>query len=163
MSKSSFAQYYETLTDDELEQVLADKKDLLPDAQDALSSEVQRRHIKSHPGVEPVRTGHFSGEIRCLEDDYGYQRLFKQKLFMDRYWYLLALVPLIGLVYPERYAYKDPQSVRSIIGLIFLDVVYWLFLKGRYAAYACPNCGQRFGSGSECYRCGLPRNSARHG
>jgi hypothetical protein len=162
MSKVAFDQYYEQLTDEELVQILSDREDLVPKALAALDREVQRRHLR--PSAPPNWTpGPDSEEgMHSLEDNYAYQRLLKEKRFMDRFWYWLALIPLILLIFPERYAYRDPQSVSSSVALIILIAGYWLFLKLRLAAYSCPECGQRFGSGDACYRCGFPKSSDRH-
>ena len=113
MGKVAFDKYYEQLTDEQLALILSDRKDLVPDAIAALDREVQRRHLR--PPARPNWTpGPDSDEdMHSLEDSCGYQRLLKKKRFMDRFWYWLTLVPLILLIFPERYAYRDPESVSS--------------------------------------------------
>lgn len=161
-NEDSFERYYTGLTDEALRQVLLDKEDLLPEAALALEREVQRRHLD--PSVS--RRARFAegvpeeGNLHSLDESFGYQSLVRRKRFMDRFWWLIAFAPPAALLLSSRYAYRVTENIRLGIAWVVLTVGGWLFLKGRVAAYTCPRCAQRFGSGDSCFFCDLPRTSS---
>jgi hypothetical protein len=158
MSEESFEQYYAALTDDQIEQVQIDRKDLVPEALSALDREVKRRHLGPSEPPRWIRQPDSDEETQSLEDCYGYQRLLRKKRFMDRFWYLLAFGPVILLILSAKYAYKNPENLKSGLGWAILMMGYWAFLKLRLSAYSCPECAQRFGPGAACFHCGFPRS-----
>jgi hypothetical protein len=161
MSEEAFQKYYAALTDDQLEQVQIDRKDLVPEALSALDREVKRRHLRPSEPPRWIRQPNSDEQIQSLEDCYDYQRLQRKKRFMDKFWYLLAFGPVVLLVLSEKYAYKDPENIGLSLGWVILILGYWVFQKLRLTAYTCPECAQRFGDGVACFRCGFPRSSGQ--
>ena len=152
---SDFQRHYAQLTDEEFAQVVADRKDLVPEAATALEVELLRRN--GMPKKPPTLESPVSEEGESLEDCYQYKRLLIKKRFMDRFWYWIAFVPVVACFLSAKYAYKAPETIRFSIGWVILSVGYWLFLKGQMAAFTCPACAQRFGAEDACFYCGFRR------
>ena len=99
MSKESFRDHYERLTDDEFAQVFADKQDLVPDAAEALNQEVQRRHFVMPEPLQWTRQPGSEERVKSLEDYDEYRNILQRKKTFGRYWYLVAMGPFVlGLV-----------------------------------------------------------------
>jgi len=159
MREDDFAQQYAGMTDDQLMQVMADKKELLPEAISALDLEVQRRQLSS--SAPPQKTWEVDPDdpVRSLEDVFRYRSLQRQKRILDRFGYWIIFGPVVLLLVSARYAYKDPENLKTIVGWVILVAGYWMFTVLRISAYSCPQCAQRFGNGANCFYCGFPRSS----
>jgi hypothetical protein len=55
---------------------------------------------------------------------------------------------------------QGPGDVLDSFRLVRDGAGFWLFTRLRISSFTCPQCAQRFGSGTSCYRCGFPRTSA---
>jgi len=161
MHEDDFQHEYAAMTDDQLLAVAADRKDLVPDALTALDRELQRRGTKAAPATQWAPDPDLDDGTRCLEDDFRYRGLVRQKRFLDRFWYWIAFAPFAFMLMSARYAYKTPETYKTGFGCAVLVCGYWLFTRLRIAAYTCPQCAQRFGSDQACFFCGYPRASAR--
>jgi hypothetical protein len=156
----SFGKYYEGLTDDELTQVVADRKDLVPEASSALDREVSKRHLKATEPPHWIKTPDSSEAVGSLEDYKQYRELLERKRSFGRLWYFVAIGPMIlGLVL-GRLVFENSETL-VLISLAWAMCVagYMLFLNIRFLGFRCPQCSQSFGRGSECFNCGFPRAS----
>lgn len=117
------------------------------------------------PNALPLREG-----VSCLADSENYKRLDDRRRFFVQYQYSLALVPfalalLIGLgvlprIVPDT-AFSAGVAETLVIGsLVWAGIVIILGLSVylRWFLYRCPRCGWRFGPGSRCGSCDLPRS-----
>jgi hypothetical protein len=159
MNSDSFQRRYEQLTDSELGQVVADKRDLVPEATEALEVEVQRRHFV--PPAPPQWTQQAGSDkpVLCLEDYSDYRALVERKKNFGGYWYLVAMGPFILVLLLARKSFEI--SVVLITGTLSWAIcvaVYGLVLNARLLGFRCPQCSQSFGRGSECFNCGFPRS-----
>ena len=159
MSEESFQQYYEHLTDDQLSQVVDDRKDLVPEAIAALDREVSRRHLK--PPQPPIWTRQQDSDdsANSLEEFDRYRWLMRQKRFVERFWYLFALAPFVIVSLTQKNAFQDPENIKTCVGFCILFAFYWLRLIFKYVTFVCPQCSERFSSGATCVNCGFPRSS----
>lgn len=161
MNSDSFEEHYTQMNDDELEQVLADRKDLVPDAAAALDMEVQRRKLQ--PAKPPE--WHFDPDrgsgYHSLDEDTIYRSLEWQRRFLDRFWYWLAFLPAVANLLSARYAWRSSEDLATSVAWVFVVIAWRLFVKLRIGAFTCPECTQRFGSGAHCYFCGFPRTKCR--
>jgi hypothetical protein len=48
------------------------------------------------------------------------------------------------------------MPVIAVLGLGFVVNIYSLLVRFRLVGVRCPRCNQRFGTGTQCARCGLP-------
>ena len=161
MREDAFQQQYEEMTDDQLEQVLADKKDLLPEAASALDREVQRRQLRPSSPPKWISEPDSEDPIHSLDEVLGYRSLQRTKKFLDRFWYWIAFGPVAVVLVSAKYAYRNPENLKASVGWVTLTIGYWLFVKLRISAYTCPRCAQRFGPGPTCFYCGFRRTSTR--
>ena len=161
MPENAFEQEYAAMTDDQLLQVQADRKDLVPDALAALDREVQRRDLTPSSVPRWVPGPDSDDGTRCLEDVLGYRSLDRTRRFLGRFGYWIALGGVVLDLLSAKYAYKNPDTYKTIVGWLALVFGYWTFVRLRIAAYSCPQCAQRFGSGAACYFCGFPRACTR--
>ena len=161
MREDAFQQQYERMTDDQLDQVVADKKDLLPEAATALDREVQRRQLSSSSPPKLISEPDSDDPIHSLDEVLGYRSLQRTNKFFDRFWYWIAFGPVAVLLVSAKYAYKNLQNLKTSVGWVILTIGYWLFVRLRISAYACPKCAQRFGPGPACWYCGFRRTSTR--
>jgi hypothetical protein len=160
MTQERFDEYYKSLTDDQLSAVAADHKDLVPEAADALDREAARRNLK--PAPEPVWAGpEDPTDYRSLEEVPKYRTLVRTKWFLDRAATPLIVIGILLGLLSSRYNYRNPEFYRSVFFMIFLAGAFRLATWMRLKAFVCPNCGERFGAGDKCWRCGLPRNRKR--
>jgi hypothetical protein len=157
--QETFEGHYAHLSDDELALIVADRSDLVPEADVALDEELRRRKL-SPAAPRPSPQYEIPPDLHCLDDDGSYGRAMRTKRFLDRFWYLFVFGPPLAMLFSARFAYKDPDTLKYSLLWIFMFAAYWLLLKGRLAAFTCPVCAQRFGRGDACERCGLPRKRA---
>jgi len=158
MSGDSFQRRYEQLTDNELGQVVAEKRDLVPEAAEALEMEVHRRHFVSPPPPQWTQQPGSDKPIRCLEDYDEYKASVERKKTFGRYWYLVAMGPIIlGLVLGRKSFENSVVLVTATLTWPLCIAVYGLILNARLLGFRCPQCSQSFGRGSECFNCGFPR------
>ncbi len=162
MSKETFREYYERLTDDEFAQVFADKQDLMPEAAEALDQEAQRRQfvMPGPPQWAPLPGSEVPAE--SLEDYDAYQNILQRKKTFGRYWYLVAMGPFVLGLVPGRTLFEN--SIAFIIVTMswaMCVAVYGLILNTRFLGFRCPQCSKGFGRGSECFNCGFPRSTSK--
>jgi hypothetical protein len=160
MREDAFEQEYAAMTDDQLMAVAAHRKELLPEALTALDRELQRRRVIANPATQWKPDPDLDDGTRCLEDDCRYRGLVRQKRFLDRFWYWIAFAPFAIMLLSAKYASKDPETYWTAFGWFAMVAGFWLFTRLRISSFTCPQCAQRFGSGTSCYRCGFPRTSA---
>lgn len=162
MSKETFRQHYEQLTDDELAQILADKQDLVPEAVQALDQEVQRRHFVLPEPPKWTRQPGAEERVESLEDYDEYRRLFERKKTFGRYWYLVAMGPFVlGLVLGRSAFANSIVFIVITLSWAMCVAVYGLNLNARFLGFKCPQCSQGFGRGAECFNCGFPRSTTK--
>lgn len=159
MSKESFLDHYERLTDDEFAQVLADKQDLVPDAAEALNQEVQRRHFVMPEPPQWTRQPGSEERVKSLEDYDEYRNILQRKKTFGRYWYLVAMGPFVlGLVLGKTLFENSIAFVIVTLSWAMCVAVYGLILNARFLSFKCPQCSKGFGRGAECFNCGFPRS-----
>ena len=159
MSGDSFQRRYEQLTDNELGQVVAEKRDLVPEAAEALEVEVQRRHFVSPPPPQWTQQPGSDKPIQCLQDYDEYRVLVERQKTFGRYWYLVAMGPFIlGLVLGRKVFENSVVLITATLSWAMCIAVYGLILNARLLGFRCPQCSQSFGRGSECFNCGFPKS-----
>ena len=126
MNETDYQSYYEQLTDDQLRLVLADRKDLLPDAVAALDSEVQRRKLGPAEPPEWKPLPEKNQRAHCLEDYPNYQQLTARRRVTGRYAFPTAIGPLVLAIVFARSAIEN--SLASI-----LLIVGWAMAVSLYA------------------------------
>jgi hypothetical protein len=162
MSEEDFGRNYERMSDDELVLVLADRKDLVPEAASALDHEVQRRKVKL---AEPTRYVRHTGEgeqVASLEDYSEYRELRRRSQFWGRYGYVVAIVPFVLLLTLGRllgtpWFDDSPSLVITALSWAVIVCLYALSVFLRLLAFKCPQCGRGFGRGAECFNCRFPK------
>ena len=169
------AEEYAHLTTDELLNLRGESASLTNDAREILKKEIARRgldreSLKPEPDSSPLPILNADGTmttLRCLDDWDTYSRLVKRKVFMQKYYRPLALVPFgIVLLISVRF-FGDSTSAFAIVPVYlsliwtFLVLVYTFWLLIRVRAIRCPRCGGRFGSEDECIPCGFPRHATQ--
>jgi hypothetical protein len=160
VENGSFRQHYERLTDDELNQVVADSKDLIPEAALALDREISKRHLEGPDAPTWTRTPDSSDVVASLEDYNEYNDLLERKRSFGRFWYLIALGPIVLGVVFGRQAFENSEPL-VLLSLAWAMCIcgYMLFLNLPFLSFRCPQCAQSFGRGPECFNCGFPRSS----
>ena len=166
---------YAHLSADELLNLRSESASLTNDARQLLKKEITRRGLdqeplKSESNPPPLQVLNADGTmaaLRCLDDWQTYSRLVKRKVFMQKYYRPLALVPFgIGLLISVRF-FGDSTPAFAIVPVYlwliwtFLVLVYTFWLLIRVRAIRCPRCGGRFGSEDECIPCGFPRHATQ--
>src|ERR1019366_1919968 len=169
------AEEYAHLSADELLNLRSESASLTNDARQLLKKEITRRGLdqeplKSESNPPPLQVLNADGTmaaLRCLDDWQTYSRLVKRKVFMQKYYRPLALVPFgIVLLISVRF-FGDSTSRFAIVPVClsliwaFLVPVYTFWLLIRVRAIRCPRCGERFGSEDECIPCGFPRHAGQ--
>jgi hypothetical protein len=170
-----FAEEYSHLTTDELLNLRGESASLTSDARKVLKKEMTRRgldreSLKLEPDAFPLPVINANGTmtpIRCLDDWETYSRLVNRKIFMQKYYRLLILVPfgiavlMTSSFFPMSRAWF--ASVPMYLSFIWISLVlvytFWLVIRVR--AIRCPRCGGRFGSEDECIPCGFPRHATQ--
>lgn len=97
MSEEDFRRNYERMSDDELVLVLADRKDLVPEAASALDHEVQRRKVTLPGPTRYVRQG-TDEQVSSLEDYSEYREIRRRSRFWGKYGKFVAFAPLVFLL-----------------------------------------------------------------
>jgi hypothetical protein len=162
MSKETFQEHYERLTDDELAQVLADKEDLVPEALEALGREVQRRHFVMPGAPQWSRQPGSDEQVNSLEDYDEYRKVLVRKKTFGRYWYLVAIGPFaLGLLLGRTLFENSIVFIFITLSWAMCVAIYGLILNARFLGFKCPQCSQGFGRGGECFHCGFPRSGTR--
>jgi len=160
-SKDDFLRNYEQLNDDELQQVLADKNDLVPEAAAALEIEVQRRHITLPPPPLWVRSADRSEPVSSLEDYGDYTQLRNRYQFVRKWAYGIGIGPFVlGLALGGRRLESSEVVLFGTLLWLLVCTGYAMVIQFRYMAYKCPQCSDRYGGGKECRSCGFPRSNA---
>ena len=162
MSRETFQEHYERLTDDELGQVLVDKEDLVPEALEALGREVQRRQFVMPEPRQWNRQSDTGERVKSLEDYEEYRNLVEKKKTFGRYWYLIALGPFfLGLLLRRTFFENSILFVLITLSWATCVAIYGLILNARFLGFKCPQCSQGFGRGTECFNCGFPRSAMK--
>ena len=160
MNETDYQSYYEQLTDDQLRLVLADKQDLLPEAVAVLDREVKRRNLgpAELPHWKPL--SETNQPVRCLEDYPEYYQLAARRRLANRFAIPIALAPLVlGLAFAKRVV-ENPEGFALLAGAWCLVVVLYAWsLSVRWFRFRCPQCGESFGRGGDCFYCGFPRSA----
>ncbi|MGA2352148.1 MAG: hypothetical protein ABSF70_17060 [Terracidiphilus sp.] len=159
MDETAFCQYYDHLTDDQLAAILEDKRDLVPEAAAALDAEVQRRNVTLPEPIKWARQSGLDENVKSLEDYSDYQQLVGRQKSVGRYWYFVAMGPIILLLVLARKALENATFVILALGWAVCVAGYVFSLTSRVLAYKCPQCSHVFGLGAECNFCGFPRSS----
>jgi hypothetical protein len=162
MNQMDYQSNYEQMTDDQLRLVLADRQDLVPEAVAALDCEVQRRKLgpAEPPHWEPIADT--NQPVRCLEDYPKYRVLTAKKQRASKYAIPVALAPfLLGLVFARRTVENSDVFMLLALGWCMIVAFYAWSLSIRWFGFRCPQCGESFGRGKECFSCGFPRNAAK--
>jgi hypothetical protein len=160
MSKETYREHYERLTDDEFALVFADKQDLVPDAAEALDQEVQRRHFVMPEPPQWTRQLGSEERVGSLEDYDEYRNLLRRKKTFGRYWYLIAMGPFVlGLVLGRKLFENSIAFIIVTLSWAACVAVYGLILNARFLGFECPQCTKGFGRGAECFNCGFPRTT----
>jgi len=163
MNEQSFQAYYQHLTDDQLRDVLADKQDLVPEAASALDAEVQRRKLgpPEPPRWKPLPDT--NRPVCSLEDFPSYRDLTAKRRFANRYAVLIAIAPLsLGLAFAKQKLENSIVFLFLSLGWAFVVAAYALSAVTRWLGFRCPQCGESFGRGAECFSCGFPRNESKN-
>lgn len=162
MNKTDYQNYYEQLTDDQLRLVLADRQDLVPDAVAALDREVQRRKLglAKRPQWKPLPET--NQRAHCLEDYPKYRQLTARRRVTGRYAFPIAIGPLVlALVFARSAIENSLASIVLTVGWALVVSLYALSVSFRWLGFRCPQCGESFGRGDECFSCGFPRSCPR--
>jgi hypothetical protein len=160
MSQKNFRSYYQILADDQILQVLADKKDLVPEAVAVLDEEVKKRQLKP-PGLPYWTRGTDSTEpVTSLEDYSDYQELATRKRAAGRYVYLLALAPMVLGLSLAKKAFENSIAFISICcAWMAIVIACTIVINIRFLDFKCPQCSDKFGSEDKCVNCGFPRSA----
>ena len=167
------ATLYAGMDEDELRR-LADNASTLTDAgREALKLELSRRGLEIALHFSPVlydsELSNLPSRYACLEEWDKYSRLNTKDSFWMRYGRALALAPFtILIVVLLRYFSNTTSKVpdyfiwASLVWLLAV-VLYALSVSTRILFIRCPRCGYRFGLGTFCGSCGLPRSATPPG
>jgi hypothetical protein len=162
MSRETFREYYGGLTDDQLAQVVADKQDLVQEAEDALDAEVQKRHFVMPERPQWNQQPGAGERVNSLEDYEDYRSLLGRKKIFGRYWYLVALGPFVlGLVLAKALFENSIAFIVVTLSWALCVAAYGLILNARFLSFECPQCSKGFGRGAECFNCGFPRGTPK--
>lgn len=160
MNQQSFREYYENLSDDQLQQIMADRKDLVPEAVVALESEIRKRQLKPLDPPHWVRQSDSDERVYSLNDYPAYQKLDQRRRVVRRYMYFIALAPfVIGLVLGRNTLGNSLVFIVLSMGWAMCAAAYGIYINFRFLGFKCPQCSQSFGRGEECFSCGFPRNA----
>jgi hypothetical protein len=160
MNETDYQSYYEQLTDDQLRLVLADKQDLVPEAVAALDREVQRRKLGPAEPPQWNPLADTNQPVRCLDDYPEYRELTAKRRKANKYAIPIALAPfLLGLVFARRAVENSDAFVLLTLAWCLVVVFYAWSLTIRWFRFRCPQCGESFGRGKECFSCGFPRSA----
>lgn len=158
MEMQDFESYYASLADDQLLDVLADKQDLIPEASIALEREVHKRSLTARH-IKWLRDPNSIEEVRSLDDYPDYRKLVERLTRLSRFWYLRAMSLFILVLILSKLTARDyPAFVLISLGWACFYVIVLLYWRFRLLSVVCPQCGKRFGRGSECFNCGFPRS-----
>jgi hypothetical protein len=159
MSVGKFTLYYMQLSDDDLALVIDDRKDLVPEAAEALDRVLQCRKVGPRPQAN-WKPDPMTGEpVKCLENYEAYRRVRGKRANPGK-WYLFALAPfVIGMAFGRKAFENSAPFVLLTLAWGVSVAIYGLALNFRFLAYRCPQCGERFGRGAECINCGFPRTA----
>jgi hypothetical protein len=162
MSEENFRSYYGTLPDDELQQVLDDKKDLLPEAAAALEEEAQKRKLRSAEPPKWKPLPDTSQQVHCLEDYPEYRALIERRRLVNRYALPIAIAPFfLGFALARKATENSDAFAIFALGWAMIVGIYSWSILVRWFRYECPQCGETFGRGGACFYCGFPRNTAK--
>ncbi|HEY3926780.1 MAG TPA: hypothetical protein VGL89_00260 [Candidatus Koribacter sp.] len=168
MTEEDFRRNYEQMAEDELVAVLADRKDLAPEAAAALDEVVKRRGTKLPEPTRWMRSPESNEQVYSLEDYPEYQELCRRQAFSRRYYHAIAMAPIFvavaiaGFLGKTSFLEKYAVLLVSIAGtwvalvLIFSGSVFLQFFR-----FKCPQCRRRFGSRAECFSCEFPRSRSK--
>ena len=162
MNEADYLSHYAQLTDDQLRLVLADRQDLVPGAVAALDREVQRRKLGPAEPPHWVPIADTNQPVRCLDDYPAYRELTAKKRMASRYAIPIALAPfLLGLAFARRAIENSDFFSLFALGWCLIVASYAWSLTVRWFGFRCPQCGESFGRGKECFSCGFPRNAPK--
>ena len=104
--------------------------------------------------------------LKSLDDDPEIARVAARQLSLNRWYRLLALVPFAVLLFIDFEFFPNSNNAGLFV-LVFASL-FWAMGVAGYAFYLlfwfkCPNCGNRFGLGTECRSCGLRRHAPATG
>jgi hypothetical protein len=169
------AEEYAHLSADELLNLRGESASLTRDAREILKKELTRRGLdqeplKSGPNPSLLQVRNSDGTMTALSglDEWPtYSGLVRRKMFMQKYYRPLALVPFGIVLFTGGRFFGDSTSRFAIVpvylsliwALLVLVYTFWLVIRVR--AIRCPRCGDRFGSEDECIPCGFPRHAAQ--
>ena len=166
MGEQVFREYYRHLSDEQLDQILADKQDLVPEAIKALDDEVQSRNLAPPQPTRWTRQADSDERVESLEDYNQYRTLVERKRFVRKYLYFIALAPFVfGLLVGRFFGIAALENsivfIVLSLGWAMCLAGYGLFVNIRFLAFKCPQCFNRFGARKECFNCGFPRSAKR--
>ncbi len=130
-----------------------------PEANAALDREVSRRHLKPPQPPHWTRNRDPNDDANSLEEFDRYRWLMRQKRFVEKFWCLFVLAPIVILALTQKNAFKDPDNIKTCVDFCILLAFYWLRLVFKYVTFVCPQCSERFGPDASCFNCGFPRSS----
>jgi hypothetical protein len=99
----------------------------------------------------------------CLEEYDKYARLNQRLLFLQKYWYALAVPPFFTALFVLLRLFPNSSDILAdlligvSLGWALLVVIYAMTVGVRFLLIRCPRCGWRFGPADQCSSCGLPR------
>ena len=102
--------------------------------------------------------------FNCLEDWDDYSRLNNRRILLQRFGYISVAVPIVGATaillrfFPGISRTAQNVVFGIVFGWVFFVIVYSLVVFTRFLFIRCPKCGWRFGPGTFCGSCGLPRS-----
>jgi hypothetical protein len=105
-------------------------------------------------------------QIACLSDWEEYARLDSKRRFLQRWWHALALGPFVAVLAIFHRVLYGPYHPWNHIDSVLMASLLWAGLVAVYCftvftrilLIKCPRCGWRFGLGTRCGSCDLPRS-----
>jgi hypothetical protein len=112
-----------------------------------------------------------STQPTCLDEWEKYARLDRKRLFLQRYWYVVAMAPFACVLlivlrfFPNSSGHFWDTLIFTSLGWALFVAIYAIGVITRFPFIRCPRCDWRFGPGDWCGSCSLPRHSTspRHG
>lgn len=100
-------------------------------------------------------------EISCLDDVPSAARLAARQQLLAKWYHAIALAPFVAVLFidTEFFGYSDNRLWLVLVGATLV----WALAVAVYTFYLifflkCPRCSWRFGLGSKCGSCNLPRH-----
>lgn len=100
-------------------------------------------------------------EISCLDDVPSAARLAARQQLLAKWYHAIALAPFVAVLFidTEFFGYSDNRLWLVLVGATLV----WALAVAVYTFYLifflkCPRCSWRFGLGSKCRSCNLPRH-----